>query len=494
MCRAHLATGQSPVFEKQMPGGRTQLGGEIAGSACRHHRPMIETIDTSYSPLLKRGGGPPQSAGWSPPSSSSSYGTTTTPPSPPAGGGGWEGADQCGRSDRAQLAARDEEEKDGGAARPPSSSRASPRRHPREDDGLPPILRRNSSDGWSQRSPHSSRKPPRQQKYSTTHRNNNDDATFDDATTGGVGSSGGGGGGILATDNLHVSVQVSALRATTHRDESEGRSPDPSGRHRRTHSHDVVVPGMRRSGGGHRGCGGRGNDSSFSAEYAVMNSESIKLVPDPRWGGGGGGGGASSFPSPSSPSAARSRTFSGCSQQSGGWYSTSTGSGWDPLLAGGSGMTTTGCGGRGGGGLGYYYGSTTAASNIVPIDFGPHGDDAAINANVRGNVAAPLSPPLARRHYHRHYRARSDISNAESSLAHASFDRSVEPVMTDMTKSVMFKGVTNAGVVKLQLPKDNFRLLIDRDLGEFVSVVHAMYCRLGSEIWVVFRRAYIHAL
>ena len=49
--------------------------------------------------------------------------------------------------------------------------------------------------------------------------------------------------------------------------------------------------------------------------------------------------------------------------------------------------------------------------------------------------------------------------------------------MTDMTKSVMFRGVTHMGVVRLQLPKDNFRLLIDRDLGEFSrgsSVVHAI--------------------
>ena len=45
-----------------------------------------------------------------------------------------------------------------------------------------------------------------------------------------------------------------------------------------------------------------------------------------------------------------------------------------------------------------------------------------------------------------------------------SVDQSVEPVMTNLTKSAMFKGVTNKGVVRLQLPKDNFRLLSDRDL------------------------------
>ena len=169
------------------------------------------------------------------------------------------------------------------------------------------------------------------------------------------------------------------------------------------------------------------------------------------------------------------------------YHSTSTSSGWDPLLAGsGSGMTTTGYGGggggSGGGGLGYHYGSTTAASNIFPVDAGPqYGDDTAIVANVRGNCTAPPSSPLARGHRHRHHRARSEVSHA-SFASFASFDCSVEPVMTDMTKSVMFNGVTPMGVVKLQLPKDNFRLLIDRDLGEFRKVASSTRCIVVCEV------------
>ena len=71
--------------------------------------------------------------------------------------------------------------------------------------------------------------------------------------------------------------------------------------------------------------------------------------------------------------------------------------------------------------------------------------------------------PLRRKHR----RTNSDMSVSTYASA-ISIDRSVDPVMTDMSKSAMFKGVTNTGVVKLQLPKDNFRLLSDRDLGEFV--------------------------
>jgi len=220
---------------------------------------MIETIETSYSPLLKRGVSPPQSVGWSSSSSSSSssYGTTTTPS--PARVGEFPTSEDA------------EEEEDLLAA---GGRREGVVDQPAKDDGddsdpppRPHHLRRNSSDGWSRRPSHSSRKPPRQQKYSTAaHRdnnsdnNNNNNATFDVATTTTPGGGGVGGGGILvATDNLHVmSAQVTAPRATTttHREGTEGRSPDPSGRHRhrhrrRAHSHDVVVvvaAGGRRSG------------------------------------------------------------------------------------------------------------------------------------------------------------------------------------------------------------------------------------------------------
>ena len=59
----------------------------------------------------------------------------------------------------------------------------------------------------------------------------------------------------------------------------------------------------------------------------------------------------------------------------------------------------------------------------------------------------------------RHRRTNSEASGV-------SIDKSVEPAVTDMRKSAMFKDVTHHGLVQMQLPKDNFRLLSDRDLGE----------------------------
>ncbi|KAL7553310.1 hypothetical protein ACHAWF_016586 [Thalassiosira exigua] len=71
-----------------------------------------------------------------------------------------------------------------------------------------------------------------------------------------------------------------------------------------------------------------------------------------------------------------------------------------------------------------------------------------------------------------HRRTDSEVSAASlasyASVASAasamSIDRSVEPAVADRTKSSLFKGVTDEGVVRMQLPKDNFRLLSDRDL------------------------------
>jgi hypothetical protein len=226
------------------------------------------------------------------------------------------------------------------------------------------------------------------------------------------------GGNVVGT-NLHVNVQFAPLASPPTEEGS-------SGRHRRTYSHDFVT----HVGGHRRGGSIRGRFDSFS-DYA-HNSESIMLLPDPRWG---------VVPaSLSPPSAARSRTFSGSSQQSMSnvvSYSISADSGCEP-----PGMEIAGFGG---GGFGYY-GST--------------------NANATVNGVAP-TPPKGHRHH-----TYSEVSNASSAHASlASFDRSVEPVMTDMTKSVLFKGITNMGVMKLQLPKDNFRLLIDRDLGELCRVI-----------------------
>lgn len=283
--------------------------------------------------------------------------------------------------------------------------------------GLPPTVRRSFSDGWSRRSPSS--RPPRQ-KYPIMHQN----AKFPVVASGGEGGGRDGGGNIGI--NLHASVQFTALQESPPEERSSG------GRHRRTYSHDVP----RRSGGHSRG--GRGADSSYFSEH-TLNSESFKHMPDPRWGG---------FTS-SPPPSARSRTFSWSSQQSMSSnivsYSTSTDSGCDPLGAGIPGFEWGGSG---------YYGSTSNA----PSDYGPSEEHS----------------PLPKRHRHHTY---SEVSNASSANASfVSYDRSVEPVMTDMTKSAMFKGITNMGVVKFQLPKDNFRLLIDQDLGESCHV----FC-LGRE-------------
>jgi hypothetical protein len=61
-----------------------------------------------------------------------------------------------------------------------------------------------------------------------------------------------------------------------------------------------------------------------------------------------------------------------------------------------------------------------------------------------------------------------------------SIDHSVDPVTTNMSKSSMFKEVTTKGVVRMQLPKDQFRLLSDRDLGKS-SYIISFYMRFLPE-------------
>jgi len=65
-----------------------------------------------------------------------------------------------------------------------------------------------------------------------------------------------------------------------------------------------------------------------------------------------------------------------------------------------------------------------------------------------------------------HRRAPSEVSTT-SFASVVSVDCSVEPARIDLAKSSMFKDVTGQGIVRLQLLKDDFRLLSDRDLGEF---------------------------
>jgi len=180
-------------------------------------------------------------------------------------------------------------------------------------------------------------------------------------------------------------------------------SDEFANRHRRTHSCDVPREQLRRG------------DSSASL-YSLnsggsMNSETLKMLPDPRWGGGSGS---------VDRDRARSSSYSGNI----GSYSTDS----DQF-------------GKGAG----YYGSVGSSKEVI------------MNGSVNGNHG---EYPLQARH---HRRNNSEISTSTYASV-ASIDKSVEPVMTNMTKSAMFKGVTNDGVVKLQLPKDNFRLLSDRDL------------------------------
>ena len=64
----------------------------------------------------------------------------------------------------------------------------------------------------------------------------------------------------------------------------------------------------------------------------------------------------------------------------------------------------------------------------------------------------------------KHHRRNSSVGSYASIV---SVDQSIDPVTTNMSKSSMLKEVTVKGVVRMQLPKDQFRLLSDRDLGKF---------------------------
>ena len=241
-----------------------------------------------------------------------------------------------------------------------------------------------------------------------------------------------------------------------------------SNRHRRTHSYDAAPQLLHR---------GNSSNSLYSMNsQGSMNSEQMKLLPDPRWGGGSGG--------------SRTRSYSGDRVGGGGSQSIQ--------MAGVQQMQNNG--------VGMSYSSeeysstkrTTSYSSDLKTTMGIAGSYSndsqeqqqpqqvevtskllySNNNNVGGygSIASVTSggkevisdmgemQPLVRGNHHRRSNSEVSVSTYASGV---SIDRSVEPVMTDMTKSVMFKGVTNKGVVKLQLPKDNFRLLSDRDLGEY---------------------------
>lgn len=148
--------------------------------------------------------------------------------------------------------------------------------------------------------------------------------------------------------------------------------------------------------------------SLSSQDSGAMSPEAVKLLPDPRWGGGGGGA-ANRARSFSSGSHARRNTFSNFSEG----------------LSGGS---------------DFDYGSLQGLS-IGNFD---------------------LAPSAAGKK--KHHRRNSSIGSYASIV---SVDQSVDPVTTNMSKSSMLKEVTHKGVLRMQLPKDQFRLLSDRDLGKF---------------------------
>lgn len=173
-----------------------------------------------------------------------------------------------------------------------------------------------------------------------------------------------------------------------------------SSRHRRSHSADIPR--------GERLC--RSTSIRSLTSYA-LDSEAVKMLPDPRWGGGVN-------------SISRSRSFSSENIQSMVSIDIDLSSSPDSSTP---------------------YGSIMGTDNKL------------ISSVIVSTPIVDQNPKIQL--------SRSDISNSSFSSG-VSIDRSVEPVMTDMTKSAMFKGVTNKGIVKLQLPKDNFRLLSDRDLGE----------------------------
>lgn len=147
--------------------------------------------------------------------------------------------------------------------------------------------------------------------------------------------------------------------------------------------------------------------SISSQDSASMTPEAVKLLPDPRWGGGSGANRGRSFSSGSHVRRNTVSTFSGA-------------------LSGGS---------------DFDYGSLQGLT-IVNM-----------------NLASASSAGGKKKHHRRN-------SSVGSYASIVSVDQSIDPVTTNMSKSSMLKEVTNKGVVRMQLPKDQFRLLSDRDLGE----------------------------
>ncbi|KAL9191432.1 hypothetical protein ACHAXT_001138 [Thalassiosira profunda] len=200
-------------------------------------------------------------------------------------------------------------------------------------------------------------------------------------------------------------------------------------RHRRTHSYDLPREGLRRN-------------SSSNSLYSLgsqgsVTSETLRLLPDPRWGGGSGG------------NHNRRRSYSGGSRE---------------------GRLSRSFSERSGGSVprGWYIGNINVSYSTDSMDqqegsrlelrgvgygsIGPGPGKEVIMNGVNGSGGPP-----------RHRRTGSEVS-ATSYASGVSVDKSVEPAVLDMAKSALFKDVTHHGLLQMQLPKDNFRLLSDRDL------------------------------
>jgi len=151
-----------------------------------------------------------------------------------------------------------------------------------------------------------------------------------------------------------------------------------------------------------------------------MSPEAVKLFPDPRWGGGSGSG------------ANRGRSFSSGSHMRRSTFSN-------------------------------FSGVTSGSSDF---DYG------SLQGLTIGNMDLAPSTAGGKK---KHHRRNSSVGSYASIV---SVDQSIDPVTTNMSKSSMLKEITTKGVVRMQLPKDQFRLLSDRDLGKCDYVCHFVLLNL----------------
>ena len=192
-----------------------------------------------------------------------------------------------------------------------------------------------------------------------------------------------------------------------------GVSVNSSTNHRRTHSFDVSRK-LRRASTSSNSLVSLNSQGSNYSQRSI--SESLKLLPDPRWGGGSGG------------RSNRARTMSNEGSERGHRKLDSISS-HDGLLFNS-------------GGGGQHYGSVASSKDVIMMN--------GLNIVQHGGG--------------RHRRTPSEVS-AVSQMSAMSVDTSIEPARVDPAKSSMFKEIAS-GIVRQQLPKDNFRMLSDRDLGK----------------------------